>query len=193
MGMNEKNTEAIISSWNNYMADFSLPSWDQIPDLGLYMEQVITFVRGCLRNFEDGTEEPVITASAVNNYVRKKFMPQPVKKRYYRTHLAYLLIICTLKQAISIAEIQNMIPVDIEEEELKTFYTSFTIQHKRAAGYFASRFDEFRKDFLSEVPEENTFLDKKTEITMDIALVSSFGRMLSRKLLSMYDGGPEEA
>ena len=55
-----------------------------------------------------------ITASIVNNYVRMKIMPPPVKKKYGRVHLAYLLMICTLKRSLPIAAIQRLIP----EEEL---------------------------------------------------------------------------
>ena len=128
MEINRKTADAWISYWENYIGNYALPTWEQIPDFGLYMEQVITFLKNCLNYMERSTnDDSVITASAINNYVRKKLMPQPVKKRYYRTHIAYLIILCALKQSLSIAEIQSMIPIEAEEEELKKFYTDFSI------------------------------------------------------------------
>ena len=45
-----------------------------------------------------------------------KVMPPPVKKRYSRVHLAYLVMICTLKQSLSISCIQRMLPEEHGEE-----------------------------------------------------------------------------
>lgn len=52
-------------------------------------------------------EEQIITAAAINNYVRTKVMPGPNKKKYYRIHIAYLIIICSLKQNLSLAMLQR--------------------------------------------------------------------------------------
>ena len=88
-----------LRRWETYLNTYRLPGWDQIPDLGLYMEQVIALLRQYLDYLPpELKEEEFITAAAINNYVRTKIMPEPVKKRYYRVHIAYLLVICTLKQ-----------------------------------------------------------------------------------------------
>ena len=79
MEINRKTADAWISYWENYIGNYALPTWEQIPDFGLYMEQVITFLKNCLNYMERSTnDDSVITASAINNYVRKKLMPQPV-------------------------------------------------------------------------------------------------------------------
>ena len=45
----------------------------------------------------------------INNYVKHGMMPAPVKKKYSREHVAYLIIICSLKQALPISDIKELI------------------------------------------------------------------------------------
>ena len=185
MEINRKTADAWISYWENYIGNYALPTWEQIPDFGLYMEQVITFLKNCLNYMERSTnDDSVITASAINNYVRKKLMPQPVKKRYYRTHIAYLIILCALKQSLSIAEIQSMIPIEAGEEELKKFYTDFTMQHKRAAGYFIERVRSLKDMIVNDKDLHDIFKDNATEIVVDVALITSFAKTALDKLIS---------
>ena len=192
MGKSMEINEKIIDKWiaygKSYFDNYELPVWDNIPDFGLYMEQVVTYLRKELKYLDKDTDaDCVITAPAINNYVRKKFMPQPIKKRYYRTHLAYLLILCALKPSLSISEIQALIPMDTGEEELHLFYDAFRQQHKRSAEYFISRIERLKKLVVKNEFLGNAFKDPGTEIVVDIALLSSFTKLFSDKLLGGND------
>ena len=127
-----------LRAWETQMEAFRLPEWESLPELELYMDQVVLLMTRYLA-FPPQTEEDekVITASIVNNYVRMKIMPPPVKKRYSRVHLAYLLVICTLKQSLSIASIQRLMPVGLEEEEVRKLYTRFVQQYATTAAIFS--------------------------------------------------------
>lgn len=198
MEINRKTADAWISYWENYIGNYALPTREQIPDFGLYMEQVVTFLKKCLSYMETSNEsDSIITASAINNYVRKKIMPQPIKKRYYRTHIAYLIILCALKQSLSISEIQSMIPAEAGEEELKVFYTEFTERHKRAAGFFIERVKSIKDMIVHDKDLHDLFKDNATEIVVDVALITSFAkvvmdRLISGESLAPYIGETEE-
>ena len=103
---------AKLRRWESYLNNYQLPSWEVIPDLGLYMEQLVCLLRQYLDYLPPELKgEESITAAAINNYVRTKIMPEPVKKRYYRIHIAYLIIICTMKQGLSInAALSPVVP-----------------------------------------------------------------------------------
>ena len=60
-------------------------------------------------------KERIVTASAINNYVRLKLMPAPVKRKYYRVHICYLIMILTLKQSIGISQVQKIIPWELAD------------------------------------------------------------------------------
>ena len=101
-----------------------LPGWDELPDFELYMDQVIALVGRCLGEGEQGTEH-LLTSSMVNNYVKMGAMPPPVKKRYTRTHLAHLLVICALKPVMPIAGICTLIQNALRDFPEETVYGFF--------------------------------------------------------------------
>ena len=37
-----------LRRWDRYLNRYHLPAWEEIPDIGLYMEQVVTLLRGYL-------------------------------------------------------------------------------------------------------------------------------------------------
>lgn len=88
---------------------YTLPRYNELPDIGLYMDQVIVLADRFLTPIFGG--EPVLTASMVNNYVKQKLLAPPCKKRYSREHVARLLVICVLKQVLSIPEISHLMTV----------------------------------------------------------------------------------
>ena len=87
---------AKLRRWDEYLDKYRLPAWEDIPDIGLYMEQVVQVLKTYLDYLPpELKEEQFITASTINNYVRTRIMPKPVKKKYYRTHIAYRSISST--------------------------------------------------------------------------------------------------
>ena len=87
-------------------ANISLPEWETLPDIGLYMDQVITLME---RAFGRALPKGEITKSMVNNYVKVELIPRPVGKKYDREHLAMLLMIGVLKQALSMESIAQVL------------------------------------------------------------------------------------
>lgn len=103
----------------------SLPKWEDLPELDLYMDQVIVLMEKYL-NDNSSEDSKLITPSMINNYVKLGVMPAPVKKKYSREHIAYLVIICSLKQVISIANIKEMIDMKLQQNsisEILNFYS----------------------------------------------------------------------
>ncbi len=97
--------------------------WELIPDLGLYMDQVITFVeRQCKDLFLEG--DRIFTPSMVNNYVKIGLVDRPVAKKYGREQLAQLLMICVLKQSISSENMKTLVRPP-EGIPLRAHYESF--------------------------------------------------------------------
>lgn len=105
-----------------------LPEWDSLPDIDLYMDQVLMLVGRYLHG-STGRGEKLLTASMVNNYVKMKVIPAPVGKRYSRSHMACLLMICIMKSVIPIASIQLIFSDLDTDERLKEFYEGFRRTH----------------------------------------------------------------
>ena len=88
------------------VAQVRLPDWEALPDIGLYMDQVITLME---RTFGGALPKGEITKSMVNNYVKVELIPRPIGKKYDREHLALLLVIGVLKQALSMESIARVL------------------------------------------------------------------------------------
>ena len=133
-----------LRRWEKYLAAYRLPAWEQIPDLGLYMEQVVLLLRQYLDYLPPELKQPEpITAAAINNYVRTRLLPEPRKKRYYRVHIAYLIMICTLKQALRLSELQTLLPGDLPEDEVRRTYDAYVRRHQLCAQYFIDHQEDF--------------------------------------------------
>ena len=188
MQFNKELIAGKMRRWEKYLNNYQLPEWENIPDIGLYMEQVIALLKNYLDYLPpELKEEQFITAAAINNYVRKKIMPEPDKKKYYRTHIAYLIIICSLKQSLSIPTLQTMIPVNLSEEELRSFYTAYAHRHSLASKYFVKQVKDAAAGILDHDPVSEMATDSTEDLITAAAVVCGFSRLLAEKLL-LLDG-----
>ena len=137
-----------LDRWRKFMENFSLPAWENLPDMELYMDQVISLVNRYLNLIPQDETNPVITASAVNNYVRLKLMPAPERKRYSRKHMACVIMICVLKQSLSLAEIQRILPREMSEENVRQVYTDLARQMGTTSGLFIDQVNEISQQVL---------------------------------------------
>lgn len=107
---------------------FSPAPWELIPDFGLYMDQVVTFVeRQCRALFMEG--ERVFTPAMVNNYVKFGLVDRPVDKKYGREQLAQLMMICVLKQSASAEGMKTLLSPP-EGVSMQAHYEAFCAVEK---------------------------------------------------------------
>ena len=90
---------------------FHLPKYAQLPDMGLYLEQVTEYLNRRLAPL--GLSE--ITGSMIRNYVKKGLIANPVKKRYSADHIAHLFAICLLK---SVMPLENIHALFLQQEQI---------------------------------------------------------------------------
>lgn len=103
-----------------------LPYWEELPEIDLYMDQVIVLMEKYLSFHKTNEDDVIITHSMINNYVKHGIMPPPKKKKYSREHIAYLIIICSLKQALPIQDIKELIENRVKRtsiQETLNFYS----------------------------------------------------------------------
>ena len=83
---------------------FSYPKWEEIPNIDLYLDQVLLYVNQVCAPISPDKDKG-LTASMVNNYVKHGYLTKPDKKKYQRKQIARLIAITTLKSVFSIQEI----------------------------------------------------------------------------------------
>ncbi len=102
-----------------------IPRWNELPEIDLYLDQVVNYLEKYLEQYNVNKEDKIITKTMINNYVKLGIMPAPEKKKYSKEHIAYLIVICVLKQVYSISDIGKLISLTIQYFELGKAYNRF--------------------------------------------------------------------
>ena len=127
--------------------DFRLPRYNEIPNVGLYLEQATKYISEYLAPLG----EYALTSSMISNYVKKGLIANPVKKQYSRDQIAYLFFIAIAKSVLSLDALTGFIKLQQQ---------TYTIP--RAYDYFAAEFENLLfftfelKDTMEEVGQDNT-------------------------------------
>ena len=151
--------------WQKYMENYCLPTWEELPDMELYMDQVVSLVNRYLDLIPHDADNSVLTASTVNNYVRLRVMPPPERKRYGRRHLAYLIMICLMKQSLTLSEIQKVLLPDLPEEDIRQTYNEFVGRMTTTTEHFIDQVNA-----IATASEEQSSASQ--EINQSLILVS---------------------
>ncbi len=184
-----------LQRWDRYIRNYHLPQWEAIPDFGLYMDQVIVLLEQYLSFIPPVNEakERIVTASAINNYVRLKMMPAPVKRKYYRIHICYLIMILTMKQSIGISQVQRIIPWALAAEEepveaVRGIYEDYSEKFRGIALLFNQQLQEGWENLCAPEKDEQ---GAARSLVMEAALIAGFSKVLAEKLLRLCGADTE--
>ena len=106
-------------------------AWEQIPDLGLYMDQVVTFITRVYEPLYGEDIHGYLSPSMINNYVKSKLIPRPVGKKYSREQIALLTMIIALKQTCSMEDIRRMLTL-ADGGTAEALYEAFSLRFSHA-------------------------------------------------------------
>ena len=110
------------------ISDFSLPAYNQIPDVGLYLEQTVKYINAYFAPFPDME----LTASMVSNYVKKGLVSNPVRKQYDREQIASLLFIAVAKSVMSMENIKLLFTMQRQSYPSEIAYGYFRTELREA-------------------------------------------------------------
>ena len=175
------------------LAAHKLPRWESFPDIELYMDQVVAVMEKALELYnKSGSEESkLITPSIINNYVKLKIIPAPHKKRYNREHLAYLVMICILKQTLAISSIVKIIETNLETKSIKELYNEFCSIYENVIPFvnMGENFIEGDTQSEFEVLEKS---DDMNGFILKSAILSTAGKFICEEMLLAMNTQPKE-
>lgn len=141
--------------------DFRMPRYREIPDVGLYLEQVTKFIGEALAPL--GCE--ALTGSMVSNYVKKGLIRGPVKKLYSREQIAQLLFIALAKSVLSLDGLTTFLRLQERTYAAAVAYDYFCLELENMLVYVFGL-----KDQADPVGVERT--DEKTMLRNCIIAIS---------------------
>ena len=173
------------------LASHRLPRWEALPDIELYMDQVVAVMEKALSIYNTESEDNrIITPSIINNYVKLKIIPAPVKKSYNKEHFAYLVMICILKQTLAISSIVKMINLQLQKKSVKQLYNEFCTIYENVIP-FVSMEDTRDADITdsAELPEDS---DDINAFILKSAILSTAGKFICEGVLALTGTADQE-
>ena len=141
--------------------------WEGLPDIDLYMDQVVTYLRRQLALFQDDSEASLVTRSIINNYVKDGIVPRPVNKRYAREQLSALMMACVLKRVLPMQQVKQLLRPGDQES-----YAAFSLGLKKALSREAEALERMEGDSLQD-------------LALDYALRAAANCLMADRLLNM--------
>ena len=153
-------------------------TWEQLPDIALYMDQIISFMPRQLIHFDDSE---ALTSAMVNNYIKDGLVPRAEGKRYSPVHLAYLTAVCSLKKVLSVKDVGALISAGQE----------ITDSPERLYGYYCRALDHALTD-AADTLDENIRREDLAKLALDLALRSYANQLACARILDILQPPGEE-
>lgn len=98
--MNEMTKKKMAES----IKDFHMPRYAEIPNVGLYLDQVVQYINQCIEPLRCAP----VTTSMISNYVKQGDYVKSVKKQYYAEQIVHLIVITIMKNVLSMENIHKL-------------------------------------------------------------------------------------
>jgi hypothetical protein len=159
-------------NWVQSVSEYRPVQWDRLPELELYMDQVITLMNKELAPFSTNGER-LLSPSMINNYVKDGVLPRPEQKKYSRDHLAMLLMICMLKSVLLLPEIDTTLHGLTKGRSIGEVYPDFAKLQAASIDEITKRINE-----TTERDEESLY-----RLAMNLALEANARRIAAARIL----------
>ena len=145
-------------------------AWEELPDLALYMDQVISYIPRQLISFK---EEDQLTSAMVNNYIKDGLVPRADGKRYGPVHLGYLTAVCAMKKVLSVKDMRAMLDSVPDSKEPRSIYNYFCRALDTALSEAAANLD-------ADTPE-----DELPQLALSLGLRSYANQLACARVLDI--------
>jgi hypothetical protein len=154
-------------------------SVEEIPNIDLYMDQVIQLFENKFADSKRNDEEKVLTKTMINNYAKGKLIFPIKNKKYSKEHLILMSLIYQLKGALSINDIQVTLDelnkrIMKEDIEIDSFYNSYLALSRKNVSNFNVDINERVKDVNEEVAKME---DRNSPYLEQVLMISSLVHM----------------
>jgi hypothetical protein len=156
-------------------------SWSELPDIALYMDQLVSYMPRQLIRFDDSE---TLTSAMVNNYIKDGLVPRAEGKRYAPVHLGYLTAVCALKKVLSVRDVGTLLAAG----------QSTGKSNQELYDYFCRALDRALTD-TSQTIDENAQRSDLPKIALDLALRSYANQLACARILDIlqpHDSAPHK-
>ncbi len=164
----------------NTVMNFRLPRYSELPNVGLYLEQVAKYIN----SYMNQVSLSEITTSMISNYVKKGFIPSPQKKQYYADQIAYLMFITITKNVLSLENIVELFDLQKRTYTLSMAYDYFCCELENMLEYVFGLKAEPEKNLgVTDTEEKDFFRNVIISVSHSMYLTAYFSEIKKEKAL----------
>ncbi|ALX47137.1 DUF1836 domain-containing protein [Lentibacillus amyloliquefaciens] len=155
-------------------------SLENIPDLNLYMDQVIQLFERQFADTKRNDDEKILTKTMINNYAKGKLFFPVENKKYTKDHLILISMIYQMKGALSINDVKSTLAklnekvTEDDTFELQDLYACYLQMVENSA-------EKFKADLLDHHHELTQALrkleDQDEDYLEQLLLIATFTNM----------------
>ena len=163
---------------------------EEIPEIDLYMDQVIQLFENKLSSLKRKESDKVLTKTMINNYAKAKLLMTIKNKKYSKEHLILMSFIYEFKGALSISDIKLLLDEIVkgyennEEYNLRELYSDYlkniNEENKEIENYLNEKVEK-----LFNNSSEDSFKDKFLLVATMINM-SNVYRKIGERLIDKY-------
>lgn len=168
---------------------------EEIPELDLYMDQVIQLFDSKFNDSKRNEEDKALTKTMVNNYAKGKLLMTIKNKKYSKEHLILMSLIYNLKGGLSIGDIKSSLNKIVEtfengeEYPIRDLYSLYLNQYNEDLNdvekNIEEKFNNIENIMLNEKNEDDEF-QKNFLLLSSFINMSNMYRRMGEKLIDEY-------
>lgn len=168
---------------------------ESIPNLDLYMDQVITLFEDKLGHTKRYESDKLLTKTMINNYTKDKLLMPAAKKKYTKAHILLMILLYDLKQILTIGDIKSLFGTLIKEDKvdealLTQVYQIFLDAKLKAVDEFENevhQLNDSMNEFTGRLVYEEDSIDEEKLNSMLQAIIltekASYYKRLAEKII----------
>ena len=165
---------------------------NEIPEIDLYMDQVIQLFENKLSNSKRNEEDKVLTKTMINNYAKAKLLMSVKNKKYSKEHLILMSLIYELKGSLSINDIKLLLANIVdkfeneEEYDLRGLYERYLEENKKDDEIIVNGL----KNKINDIDDDS--YEEKLLLILSTISMSNMYRRVGELLIDKYFGEEED-
>ncbi|MEO2508469.1 DUF1836 domain-containing protein [Clostridium paraputrificum] len=186
--MNETRVDEIIKK----LALTERVEEKDIPEIDLYMDQVIQIFEQKLSSSKRKNNDKVLTKTMINNYAKAKLLMSIKNKKYSKEHLLLMSIIYDLKGSLSISDIKDLFNNIVKkydedkEYDLRSLYKLYLDINNSNYEEFLENIDK-QIDCVKGIIDDSEEFNEYEEKFLFICSMVSMSNMYRRVAEAMVD------
>lgn len=181
MEVNKEEMETLLSS----MVKQNKLEPEQIPELDLYIDQILMLFEDKLGENRRHEKDKILTKSMVNNYSKEKMIRPMRGKKYTREQILQILMICNLKNILSIGDIKQVMTILMEEEISTDGLEEIFKQNQMNHLYLKEGIDLIVSNMEKNYPDKMDMMDMASML-LGLASISSYCKRTSEAIIDRF-------